>query len=34
MIWKDGAYYEGNWNNNHANGEGEFYHIDGYFYKG
>ena len=34
QIWPDGAKYEGEWKNNHANGKGKFFHINGDIYEG
>jgi hypothetical protein len=34
MQWPDGAKYDGNWEFNHASGEGVFYHADGDVYEG
>ena len=34
QIWPDGSYYKGYWENNKAEGEGEFIHSSGDSYKG
>jgi hypothetical protein len=34
QVWPDGAKYEGNWENNKANGKGKFFHADGDIYTG
>ena len=34
MVWPDNARYEGEWQFNHANGVGKFFHIDGDVYDG
>ena len=32
QVWPDGAKYEGDWEDNKANGKGTFYHADGDIY--
>lgn len=32
--WPDGAYYEGNWENDKTNGNGKFCHANGDIYEG
>ena len=34
QIWPDGSYYKGYWENNKAEGKGEFFHSTGDFYDG
>ena len=34
IIWKDGARYDGQWENGKANGNGIFHHINGDVYQG
>ena len=34
QIWPDRARYEGEWQNNEANGRGKFWHADGDVYEG
>ena len=34
MQWTDGARYEGQWKDNHANGKGKFIHAVGDIYDG
>ena len=34
QTWPDGAWYEGYWDNDKANGKGIFYHVDGDIYNG
>ena len=34
QVWPDGAKYEGEWQNNKANGRGKFWHADGDIYEG
>ena len=34
MTWADGAFYEGEWKDNHAHGHGKFTHSIGDIYEG
>lgn len=34
MEWPDGAYYDGEWSNGFANGQGKFMYVDGDCYNG
>ena len=34
QVWPDGAKYEGQWENNMANGKGRYYHSSGDVYDG
>jgi len=34
QVWPDGGKYEGEWQNNRANGKGQFWHADGDVYEG
>ena len=34
QIWPDGSYYKGYWENNKAEGKGEFFHSTGDYYQG
>jgi hypothetical protein len=33
-VWPDGAKYEGQWENDKANGKGTFWHVDGDIFEG
>ena len=34
MKWADGAYYDGEWSQGFASGQGTFYHVNGDKYEG